>query len=112
VGVARKRLRGYANAKILLGEIDRLNLPDQSFDAALLSFVVHDIPAGERRRVLKALLGKVIPGGSIFLREPLQFLTRAEIDALASECGLVETSATVAEVQTQGEVFEGVYRNC
>jgi len=108
--VARKRLKKLPNVEILLGDITTLPIPDQSYDALFFSFVMHEIPAVERLPVMKTLLQKLVPGGKVFLREPLRFISEQEIHRLSSECGLMETSRSVCEVKTQGLTFEGVFQ--
>ncbi|MHB1295959.1 MAG: class I SAM-dependent methyltransferase [Anaerolineae bacterium] len=110
VEVARKRLRRHANAEVLWSDMATLDLADGSFDAALVSFVLHDIPASDRLRVMRHVVATLTPGGALFLREPLRFITLQEIDQVFRACGLVEISASVAAVRTQGNVYEGIYR--
>jgi hypothetical protein len=85
-------------------------LPGQSYDALFFSFVIHEIRTGQRLRVLKAILERLVPGGKVFLREPLHFIREPELRQLARECGLAEISCSVREVKTQGLAFEGVFQ--
>lgn len=109
VEVARKRLRKFPNVELKLGDISQLDIPDRSQDAVLLSFVIHDIPRAERQGIVNATLAKLAPGGKLFVREPLRNITPQEIRHMLQMNGLIEASSSVAEIKTQGQVFEGVY---
>ena len=85
---ARRRLARYPNVKFKLGEISSLGLPDAAYDVVLVHFVLHDIPAAERPRVVQHLARKLAPGGKLFIREPLEQLARDEIVRLMRENGL------------------------
>ena len=111
VEVARKRLRRFPNVQVLLGDIATLGIPNRSQDVVVVSFVLHDVPRGERAGVMRHTLAKLAPGGKLFVREPLRDITPEEIRNLALGEGLEEISAAVGEIKTQGPVFEGVYRS-
>jgi ubiquinone/menaquinone biosynthesis C-methylase UbiE len=107
--VAQKRLKKFHNINYFVGDIDGLDIPDGSHDAALVSFVLHDIPLEQRNGVMKHLIDKLKPGGKVFIREPLRFISQEEIRSIMQRYGLVESSGSVAEIKSQGMVFEGIY---
>jgi SAM-dependent methyltransferase len=108
--VARRRLRNYPNVMVRCGDIADLDIPSHSHEAALVSFVLHDIPIGDRMRVMQHLALTLKPEGKIFIREPLRFITQQEIRKLMDACGLEEVWSGEMSIKTQGRVFEGAYR--
>jgi ubiquinone/menaquinone biosynthesis C-methylase UbiE len=108
--VARRRLRNYPDIMFKCGDIANLDIPAHSQDVAVVSFVLHDIPGGDRMRVMQHLAATLKPEGKIFIREPLRFITQQEIRKLMDACGLEEISSGEMSIKTQGRVFEGVYR--
>lgn len=108
--VARKRLCKLPNVEILLGDITTLPIADQSYDALFFSFVLHEIPPDERLRVMKFMLRKLIPGGQVFLREPLRFINAQAIHQLICASGLIEIRSEIHPVFTQGPTFEGIFQ--
>ncbi len=107
-GVARKRLVQYANVELLCGDMATL-VPNESFDAAFMNFVLHDIPGPERGRVMQSLVNKLRPGGKLFLREPLDRISGHEIRTVLEKTGLREVDARVTSVPLQGKTYEGVF---
>jgi ubiquinone/menaquinone biosynthesis C-methylase UbiE len=107
--VARKRLAKYPNIAYRLGDIGALDLPDEAYDAALISFVLHDIPAYDRQRVMRQVAAKLVPGGQMYIREPLRFLSQEEICRVTQASGLTEMHWSVTNVRTQGQVYEGIF---
>lgn len=110
IEVTRKRLAGFSNVELIAGDITHLNLPAGCFDAVFINFVVHDILPDERAAVMQAALATLVPGGKLFIREPLRFISEAELRRLVDTNGMIEVSAKSSEIKTQGTVFEGVYR--
>jgi ubiquinone/menaquinone biosynthesis C-methylase UbiE len=109
IATARRQLRGCPNVELHLGSIGALDLPDRSFDAALVSFVVHDIPPDQQLGVLKDVTAKVRMGGRLFVREPLRFIEVERLRYMLSQLGWQEQQCATEEVFTQGRVYEGVW---
>lgn len=107
--IARRRLSKHPDVEFLLGDIRTLRVPPGSFDAVFVHFVLHDIPAEQREGTLAALARVLVPGGRLYLREPLRFITEDEIHALCQRAGLQRLSAAKAEVPTQGTAWEAIY---
>jgi ubiquinone/menaquinone biosynthesis C-methylase UbiE len=107
--VARKRLRKYPNVEFKLGDIAALDLPDGGYDVVFVHFVLHDIDAAERPRIVQHLAHKLKRDGRLFVREPLRFIAPDEILRLMRQSGLAESAFGVTNIKTQGEVCEGVF---
>jgi SAM-dependent methyltransferase len=58
-------------------------IPDAAFDVAVLSGVLHHVPADERGRVVSRVVAKLAPGGRLFVFEhnPFNPLTRRAVQA-------------------------------
>lgn len=110
IQVAQKRLKKYPNVEFHVGDIGDLHLPSASFDAVFLHFVLHDIQADERPRIVRELVRALAYDGKVLVREPLRFISRDAVCQLMQPFGLVETAARHAQVPTQGEVYEGVWQ--
>lgn len=105
--VARRRLRRFANLSFVNADIFSANLPDDGFDLAVISYVLHDIPAAERRGIVTELARKLKPGGSIYLREPTSDshgMPVDEIEKLMHEAGF-----SVVRSETKKKNFEGLF---
>lgn len=72
--------------------------------------MLHDIPPAERPAVVAALARTLRPGGCLFIREPMRFITGQELAGLMEAAGLQAVSSRMTEVFTQGAVYEGVFR--
>jgi 2-polyprenyl-3-methyl-5-hydroxy-6-metoxy-1,4-benzoquinol methylase len=107
--VIRKTLRRYDNVSYHLGSISEVNLPDASFDRIVIHFVLHDIPATERFRVMQTLGCKLKPDGRLLLREPQgRGLSLDELRQLAGRAGL-QTSVLGARKLLIGNVYDGCF---
>jgi ubiquinone/menaquinone biosynthesis C-methylase UbiE len=107
--VIRRTLRRCSNVSYRLGHITRVDLPDDAFDALVIHFVLHDIPATERPLVLQTLAHKLKPGGRLFLREPQGHgLGQEELQSLTAAVGLTAVSFQARKAWL-GPVFDGWY---
>lgn len=89
--VIRQELRRFNNVDYYLGDIRNLNLADGSFQAVVMHFVMHEIPARERAEQAACLVKKLAPGGRMLVREPnntQESLPVAEIEGLFKKLGL------------------------
>lgn len=111
MGVARRRQGKYPNVDFKLGDIATLDIPNASCDVAFIHFVFHDIDAAERPRITRNLVPKLKDDGTLFIREPMRFISRDEIRQLMRQNGLEEVESRVAEIKTQGPVYEGIFRH-
>ena len=106
---AQKRLREVPNVTFHLGEISDLDIPDASHDVVFIHFVIHDIPASQRPHVVKHLASKLVEGGSLYIREPLNVIAEGEIRRLMEQNGLTEIRSYQGRAPLMGPTFEGFF---
>ena len=112
-GVARWRLRRRRQVIVLTGDVRTLDLAPETFDAVLIHFVLHDIPASERSDVLATLARLLVPGGTLFLREPTRpsyGMPTEEIRELLSDAGFEEVRGLVTRSRLVGPMFDARFR--
>jgi len=63
----RKKLPRSAPVRLLAMDSSNLNLPDASYDRALIFFLLHEQPSQYRERTLSELFRVVKPGGKIIV---------------------------------------------
>jgi ubiquinone/menaquinone biosynthesis C-methylase UbiE len=105
---ARRRLEGFANARILQGEIGELDLPRRSFDLITIIHVLHDIVKDKRRAAIGALEALLKPKGRLWIYEPTRAshgMPAEEIRGLMAEAGLREVSGEEQKSSYRG-IFE------
>ncbi len=107
--VARKRLRRYSNVEFKLGDIAALDLPDAGYDVVFVHFVLHDIAAAGRSRIVQHLARKLKRGGKVFVREPMRLIAPDAIRRLMRQSGLEESTFRMTNIKMQGDVYEGVF---
>jgi ubiquinone/menaquinone biosynthesis C-methylase UbiE len=86
----RRKLPSRAPARLLAMDSADLNLPDASYDRALLFFLLHEQPISHRERTLSEVFRVVRPGGKIVIVDyalprwwhPLRYLWRPLLAAL------------------------------
>ena len=102
---AKHRLRRYGNAKCLVGDIRKLDIPDSSFDVICIIHVIHDIAPAERQSVTDRLASLLDRNGKLFIREPIKEshgMPVSEIVTLLTNSGLGETQANVSKSEYRG----------
>jgi ubiquinone/menaquinone biosynthesis C-methylase UbiE len=67
LGNLRKKLPRNAPVRLLAMDSSNLNLPDASYDRALIFFLLHEQPSQYRERTLSELFRVVKPGGKIIV---------------------------------------------
>jgi len=103
---ARKRLAGLSNVECLHGDIRRLELPEDSFDAAVAIHVIHDIPLDIRADTVAAVVRKLKPRGAFFVWEPLKESHGMAVDdlrRLLAEAGIHEISSETGKKSFKGK---------
>lgn len=86
----RRKLPADAPARMLRMDSANLNLPDASYDSALLFFLLHEQPHSHRQRTLAEAFRVVKPGGKIVIVDyarprwwhPLSYLMRPVLAVL------------------------------
>jgi ubiquinone/menaquinone biosynthesis C-methylase UbiE len=106
---AQKRLKRHSNVTFHLGEISALDIPDGSHDVIFIHFTIHDMLASERPRAMKHLARKLVIGGRLYVREPLNVIAQDEIRRLMQQNGLAEVQADVGNVPLMGATYEGIF---
>jgi ubiquinone/menaquinone biosynthesis C-methylase UbiE len=109
IETAQKRLKASSNVTFHLGEISELDIPDESHDVVFIHFVIHDIPASQRPQVVKHLARKLVIGGRLYVREPLNVIAQDEIRRLMQQSGLTELRASVGNVPLMGTTYESIF---
>jgi len=69
VGLARGAWRGRPGMELVRGRGERLPFPDQSFDAAVATWVLGDLPVGRRAAVILSCDRVLRPDGALWLLE-------------------------------------------
>lgn len=69
---ARRTYRHDKRFQFLHGEIERLDLPKESFDLIVLSAVLHHVDDDGCRRILNACSKLLAPDGELFVTDPVQ----------------------------------------
>jgi SAM-dependent methyltransferase len=109
---ATKRLREYANADVMQGDIRSLDLDREAFDVIFVLHVLHDIDADERGSYVDALAGLLKGNGRIWILEPMRRghgMQAGEIRALMRSVGLEETMCALSKKDFRG-VFQARYQ--
>ncbi len=84
----RRKLRDYPQAAVRLADAGEPS--GELFDAVCCYFLLHEIPADYKRKVVDALLGSVVPGGKVVFVDyhrphfahPLKVITSLVFDTL------------------------------
>jgi ubiquinone/menaquinone biosynthesis C-methylase UbiE len=79
---ARRHLRRWSRADLLVGAAEAMPLPDESQDAVTSVFVFHELPPGVRRTVLRECARVLKPGGRLVLVDSLQRGDAPDYDGL------------------------------
>jgi ubiquinone/menaquinone biosynthesis C-methylase UbiE len=116
----RKKLARNAPVRLLAMDSTNLNLPDASYDRALIFFLLHEQPSHYRERTLSELFRVVKPGGKIVVVDydlprwwhPLRYLWRpllAKLEPFALDLWRDEIAKWLprASIRTRKERFFG-----
>jgi ubiquinone/menaquinone biosynthesis C-methylase UbiE len=109
---ARRKLRRFKNIEYMLGDVTKLPLANQSFDAVVVHFMLHDVEAEIREAVVHTLARVLKPDGKFFVREPIKpghGLPVAEIRRLLTGAGLSEISGAPGRMPFMGETWSAVW---
>lgn len=108
----QKRMSKYPNVEFRLGAIYDLDIPDNSYDAVVIHYVLHDIEPDLREKIVKALSMKLKDGGKVYIREPLadnHGMPAAEIKKLMINVGLQQVDFKINKVRLVGESTEAIF---
>lgn len=68
--IAKKRLEKYSNVIFISNDINKISLPENSFNKIILYYVLHSIDKRILDETLKTLCKVLAKSGKIFIREP------------------------------------------
>ncbi len=108
----QKRMSKYPNVDFKLGKIDDLDIPDDSYDAVVIHYVLHDIEPDSREEIVKSLSMKLKNGGKVYVREPIadnHGMPTAEVRKLMQEGGLKEIGVKINKIRLIGWVTEAIF---
>jgi ubiquinone/menaquinone biosynthesis C-methylase UbiE len=77
---ARATLPRDLNVSLLAENAEHLPLPDGHFDAATCLYLMHELPADVRARVIAEMARVVRPGGLVILGDSLQLRDAPELE--------------------------------
>ncbi len=117
VSRAERRLSRYGNIDFLSGELSVLAESASftpRFDVILVHFVLHEIEKRERQNTADVLSRLLVPGGGLFIREPVKAshgIPPEEIRSILTTAGLSEQEGTTTKKAILGPVYAGRYTN-
>jgi len=113
IDVAKVRLNNYKNIEYVCADITTIDLKPETYDAIVIHYVLHDIPAEIRPAVLNALEKILKPNGKIFICEPSgegHGMKSEEIKRLMSEVELTQISSQAVKktfgLNSNNEVYK------
>lgn len=109
----KKRIEKYPNVDFKLGKIDKVDIPDGSYDAVVIHYVMHDIEPDLREDILQNLAKKLKINGKIYIREPIgdHGMPALEIRSLMQGIGLKEVNFKINKMMLMGHITEATYVN-
>ncbi len=110
---ARQRLKNFTNIEFLQGDITRMPVPKNHFDAVMIHFVLHDVEKSARIDVVSALATCLRPEGALFIREPAKpehGMPLSEIRALMQDAGLREMHTCCSKSRQWRGICNGTFK--
>ncbi len=105
--IARQKLARFEDVEFIAGDIRNLDIPNASFDAVVIHYMLHDIATGFRPGYVEAVAEKLKFGGALYIREPVKEshgMPPAEIRRLMTDHGLKEIDSVL-----DGKSYTGVF---
>jgi len=68
----RKKLRNYTHVDYNLGDIREMNIPSNTFDRIIITWVIHHLPEEERPDILLSIVNTLKPDGKVYVIEFLK----------------------------------------
>ncbi len=109
---ARKRLLRYENIGLYVCDITEFQA-EESFDAIVMHYVLHDIAEDKRLKTLALLYRYLKEGGLLYIREPTRErhgMPAQEIKELMASAGFIEYSGYETSVFPFGRFYDGTYQ--
>ncbi|MDP2796582.1 MAG: class I SAM-dependent methyltransferase [Methanoregula sp.] len=110
---ARQRLKIFTNIEYLQGDITRMTIHENRYDAVIVHFVLHDVEPTARIDVVSALAKCLRPEGTLFIREPAKpehGMPLSEIRALMRDAGLREIHTGCTKSWQRTWICEGTFK--
>jgi len=110
---ARRRLKDFTNIEYLQGDITRMPIPENHFDAVIIHFVLHDVEPDARIDIVSALAQSLRPEGTVFIREPANSwhgMPLSEIRALMQDAGLREIQTGCTRSLLRRWICNGIFK--
>ncbi len=110
---ARRRLKAFTNIKYLQGDITRMSVPENHFDAVIIHFALHDVEPAARIDVVSVLATCLRPEGTMFIREPAKpdhGMPLSEIRALMQNAGLREIHTGCTRSWQRTWICDGTFK--
>jgi len=79
---AKRHLKGWSRINLIVGNGEKIPMPDASQDAVTSIFLFHELPPEVRRIVLRELARVLKPGGRLVLVDSLQHGDQPDYDGL------------------------------
>ena len=112
MNVVRKRLSKHKNIDFKVGDIDSLEIENDSLDLIFINYVIHDIQKELRHRVIDVLAVKLKKGGRILINEPTRSghgIPGDDVKELMENSGLKEVSSVDDKIFLLGPMYKGVF---
>jgi ubiquinone/menaquinone biosynthesis C-methylase UbiE len=106
---AKRRLNKYRNIKCMLGDVEDLNIPDNSYDVITVMHVIHDIEPEYRQNTVNILCHKLKSNGSLFIWEPIKTshgMAVNEIQSIFKNANLREVENSIDKKQYMGKFIK------
>jgi ubiquinone/menaquinone biosynthesis C-methylase UbiE len=82
LGVARRELRTWSRARLVVGAAETMPFADGQFDAITCMYLFHELPSGVRRFVVAEIRRVLRPGGVLVFVDSLQPGDEPDYDAM------------------------------
>jgi ubiquinone/menaquinone biosynthesis C-methylase UbiE len=82
LAVARRELRSWSRARLVVGAAEILPFADGQFDAITCMYLFHELPSGVRRSVVGEIRRVLRPGGMVVFVDSLQPGDEPDYDAM------------------------------
>lgn len=105
---ARRRMKNYNNVKFLVGQLQELNLKDNSFDVIYIYYTLHHVSNELRNGIVKEFFRILKPNAKLFIKEP-----QRENDGMPIEeiTGLMDNNGFNKESsKTYKKAYSAVYK--
>jgi ubiquinone/menaquinone biosynthesis C-methylase UbiE len=79
---ARRHLRRWSRVNLVVGNAEAVPMPDNSCDVVTSIFMLHELPAEVRRRVIGEAARVLKPGGRLVLMDSLQLGDEPDYDGM------------------------------